>query len=72
VSLIKSPDLIFVKEVLDSVRNGTPPWVLPHLDTSDPVTALLRRRDKAVQKELAGETVQSLLQDQERSGSAGL
>jgi membrane protein len=72
VSLIKSPDLIFVKEVLDSVRNGTPPWVVPHLDTSDPVSALLRRRDKAVQKELAGETVQSLLQDQERSGAAGL
>jgi membrane protein len=70
VSLIKSPDLIFVKEVLDSVRNGTPPWVVPHLESSDPVSALLRRRDKAVQKELAGETVQSLLQDQERSGSA--
>ncbi len=72
VSLLKSPDLIFVKEVLDSVRNGTPPWVTPHLDSSDPVSALLRRRDKAVQKELAGETVQSLLQDQERSGSTGL
>jgi membrane protein len=72
VSLIKSPDLIFVKEVLDSVRNGTPPWVLPHLDTSDPVTALLRRRDKAVQKELAGATVRSLLQDQDRPGSPGL
>jgi membrane protein len=64
VSLIKSPDLIFVKEVLDSVRNGTPPWVLPHLDTSDPVSALLRRRDKAVERALVGETVQSLLQDQ--------
>jgi membrane protein len=64
VSLIKSPDLIFVKEVLDSVRNGTPPWVLPHLDTSDPVAALLRRRDTAVERALAGETVHSLLQDQ--------
>ncbi|MBX3303703.1 MAG: YihY family inner membrane protein [Nitrospira sp.] len=72
VSLIKAPDLIFVKEVLDSVRNGTPPWVVPHLDSSDAVSALLRRRDKAVQKELAGETVQSLLQDHERPGSAGL
>lgn len=72
VSLIKSPELIFVKEVLDSVRNGTPPWVTPHLDSSDPVSALLRRRDKAVQKELAGETVQSLLQDQEHSGPTGL
>lgn len=63
VSLIKSPDLIFVKEVLDSVRNGTPPWVMPHLDTGDPVSALLHRRDKAVERALAGETVQSLLQD---------
>lgn len=72
VSLIKSPELIFVKEVLDSVRNGTPPWVTPHLDSSDPVSALLRRRDMAVQKELTGETVQSLLQDQERSGPTGL
>ena len=69
VSLLKAPDLIFVKEVLDSVRNGTPPWVVPHLETNDPVSALLRRRDKAVQKELGGETVQSLLQNQERSGT---
>jgi membrane protein len=72
VSLIKSPELIFVKEVLDSVRNGTPPWVVPHLESSDRVSALLRRRDKAVQKELAGETVQSLFQHQERPGATGL
>lgn len=71
VSLIRSPDLILVKEVLDSVHNGTPPWIVPHLDSSDPVSALLSRRDKAVQKELAGETIQSLLQDQERPGFAG-
>ncbi|MDF0675894.1 MAG: YhjD/YihY/BrkB family envelope integrity protein [Nitrospira sp.] len=69
VSLIKSPDLIFVKEVLDSVRNGTPPWILPHLDTSDPVSALLRHRDKAVERALVGETVQSLLQDHPPSQS---
>jgi membrane protein len=69
VSLIKSPDLIFIKEVLDSVRNGTPPWILPHLDTGDPVGALLHRRDKAVERALVGETVQSLLQDSRRSPS---
>lgn len=69
VSLIKSPDLIFVKEVLDSVRNGTPPWILPHLDTNDPVSALLRHRDQAVERALAGETVQSLLVDQPPSQS---
>ncbi len=63
VSLIKSPELILVKEVLDSVRNGTPPWVMPHLDPRDPVSALLRRRDKAVERALVGETIQSLLQD---------
>ncbi|TKB77443.1 MAG: hypothetical protein E8D42_15130 [Nitrospira sp.] len=70
MSLIKAPDLIFVKEVLDSVRNGTPPWVLPHLDPSDPVSALLCRRDKAVERALVGETVQSLLQDEQPSRSA--
>jgi membrane protein len=71
VSLIKSPDLIFVKEVLDSVRNGTPPWIVPHLDTSDSVSALLRRRDTAVERALVGETVQSLMQDQPPSRPAG-
>lgn len=69
VSLIKSPDLIFVKEVLDSVRNGTPPWILPHLDSNDPVSALLRHRDQAAERALAGETVQSLLVDQPPSQS---
>ncbi len=69
VSLIKSPDLILVKEVLDSGRNGSPPWILPHLDTSDPVAGLLRRRDKAVERALVGETVRSLLQDQPPSPS---
>lgn len=69
VSLIKAPDLIFVKEVLDSVRHGTPPWVVPHLDPSDPVSALLRHRDTAVERALVGETVQSLLQDQPPSRS---
>ncbi|HEX5647932.1 MAG TPA: YhjD/YihY/BrkB family envelope integrity protein [Nitrospira sp.] len=64
LSLIKAPDLISVKEVLNSVRNGAPPWVLPHLDPSDPVSALLRHRDKVVERALVGETVQSLLQDQ--------
>ena len=70
VSLIKAPDLIFVKEVLDSVRNGAPPWVVPHLDPSDPVSALLRHRDTAVARVLAGETVHSLLQDHPPSRSA--
>ncbi|MFO0699729.1 MAG: YihY/virulence factor BrkB family protein [Nitrospira sp.] len=62
-SLIRSPDLIFVKEVLNSVRNGTPPWIVPHLETNDPVSSLLRRRDMAVERALSGETIQSLLQD---------
>lgn len=50
VSLIKSPDLIFVKEVLDSVRNGTPPWIAPtlippiqYLLSCDDETRLCRR-----------------------------
>jgi membrane protein len=69
VSLIKAPDLIFVKEVLDSVCNGAPPWVVPHHDITDPVSALLRHRDTAVERALVGETVQSLLQDQPPSRS---
>lgn len=69
-SLIKSPDRILVKEVLNSVRNGTPPWILPHLETNDPVSALLRRRDQAVERALAGETIQSLMQDQPPSRPA--
>ena len=63
VSLIKSPELIFVKEVLDSVRNGMPPWIVPHLDSTDPVSALLLRRDQAVERALVGETIQSLMED---------
>jgi membrane protein len=69
VSLVKAPDLIYVKEVLDAVRNGAPPWVVPHLDPSDPVSAILSRRNKAVEHALVGETVQSLLQDQPPSRS---
>jgi membrane protein len=69
-SLLKAPDLIFVKEVLNSVRNGTPPWVVPHLETSDPVSALLRRRDQAVERALAGETIHSLLRDRSPSQPA--
>ena len=63
VSLIKSPDLIFVKKFW--IRFAMEPAVdSAHLDTSDPVAALLHRRDKAVERALVGETVQSLLQDQ--------
>ncbi|OQW44646.1 MAG: hypothetical protein A4C66_01855 [Nitrospira sp. HN-bin3] len=71
VSLIKSPDLILVKEVLDSVRNGMPPWIVPHLDSTDPVSALLLRRDQAVERALVGETIQSLMEDPSPSRPAG-
>lgn len=63
LSLMKAPDLISVKEVLNAVRNGAPPWVAPHLDLSDTVSALLHRRNQAVERALVGETVHSLLQD---------
>jgi membrane protein len=58
-----------VKEVLNSVRNGTPPWIVAHLEASDPVSALLRRRDQAVERALAGETIHSLLHDRSPSQS---
>jgi len=61
VSLIKPPDLISVKEVLDAARDGNPGDVRIPLDTSDPVLALLRRRDRAVEEALAGQTLRSLV-----------
>ncbi len=61
VSLIKAPELISVKEVLDAAREGNPAEVHIPIGTSDPVLAVLRRRDEAVEKALAGQTLRSLV-----------
>ncbi|HYQ59526.1 MAG TPA: YhjD/YihY/BrkB family envelope integrity protein [Desulfatiglandales bacterium] len=71
ISLIKSPDLISIKEVLETVRNGGLPGVVIHLETNDPILALLHRRDKAVEQELARVTVQSLIREQPNLPSGG-
>ncbi len=61
VSLIKAPELISVKEILDAAREGNPAEVRIPIDTSHPVLAVLRRRDEAVEKALAGHTLRSLV-----------
>jgi membrane protein len=72
ISLIKAPDLISIKEVLETVRNGGLPGAVIHLETNDPILALLRRRDKAVEQELARVTVQSLIREEPNSPSGSL
>ena len=61
VSLIKPPELISVKEVLDAAREGNSAEAHLPIDTSSPVQAVLRRRDEAVEKALAGQTLRSLV-----------
>ena len=66
VSLIKPPELIAVKEVLDAVREGSPADARIPLDDGDPILSVLRRRDEAVEKALAGHTLQSLAIEERR------
>ena len=61
ISLIKPPELISVKEVLDAARDGAAGDVRVPIDTGDPVLDVLRRRDEAVEKALAGQTLRSLV-----------
>ncbi len=61
VSLIKPPELISVKEVLDAAREGNSAEAHLPIDTSSPVQAVLRRRDEAVEEALAGQTLRSLV-----------
>ena len=64
VSLIKPPELISVKEVLDVTREGSRAEAPISTDAGDPVVALLRRRNEAVEKALAGHTLRSLVLEQ--------
>ncbi|MGC4097733.1 MAG: YhjD/YihY/BrkB family envelope integrity protein [Nitrospira sp.] len=72
VSLIKPPDLISIRDVLETVRNGGLPGAVIHLETQDPILDLLRRRDKAVEQELARVTVQSLIREEANAPSGRL
>jgi membrane protein len=60
VSLIKPPELISAKEILDTAHEGKPAGVPLPVDQEDPVYNLLCRRDEAVEQTLAGCTLQSL------------
>jgi membrane protein len=60
VSLVKPPELISVKEILDAVRGrGSSAMRVPY-DPDGPVDDVLRRYDGAVEKALAGMTLRSL------------
>ncbi|WP_455379234.1 YhjD/YihY/BrkB family envelope integrity protein [Petrachloros mirabilis] len=60
LSLIKPPELISVKEVLDATRGGDAAEFLAPLETDDAISAVLHRRDKAVENALGGVTLRSL------------
>lgn len=60
VSLIKPPELIPIKDILDAVRDGEPSGIRVPLDPNDPLERTLRHRDEAVEQALAGQTLRSL------------
>jgi membrane protein len=65
ISLIRPPELISVKEVLDAARDGNARDMRVTVDTTDPVLEVLRRRDEAVAEALAGQTLRSLVHAQD-------
>jgi len=68
ISLIRPPELISVKEVLDAAREGIFSAVPVPFETADPISDALRQRDEAVERALAGQTLRSLaLQDDKLS-----
>jgi membrane protein len=60
VILIKSPDATSLGEVLDAVREVKASSAVVPIGANDPVAGVLRRRDEAVAKALAGLTLRSL------------
>jgi membrane protein len=64
VSLIKPPELISIKDVLDAAREGNQAGVRVSIDPHDPVHTVLHRRDQAVEQALAGQTLRSLVVEQ--------
>ncbi|GAB1721156.1 MAG: YihY family inner membrane protein [Nitrospira sp. CR1.1] len=65
ISLTKPPELITVKEVLDTTHKGRDADRVVPLPAGDPIRELLRRRDAAVQQALTGETLHSLAEAEE-------
>jgi membrane protein len=64
INLIKPAELISVKEVLDTIRNGSPPGAFVPADTGDSISDVLRRRDEAIEQALAGQSLRSLVMEQ--------
>ncbi len=60
VSLVTPPELITVKQVLDSIREAGTPEVFRSPTPNNPMDQMLRRRDEAVEQALAGYTLRSL------------
>lgn len=61
ISLAKPPELISIKEVLDAVHKGRSADEIGPLESDYSVRELLRRRDEAIEKALAGQTLRSLV-----------
>jgi membrane protein len=64
LSLLKPPELIAVTEVLEAVRGGGSEHAAAPPAIGDPATAILRRRDEAVEQALAGQTLRTLALEQ--------
>ena len=60
VSLVTPPEMISVKQVLDTVREAGTPEVFHSPAPNNPMDQMLRRRDEAVEQALAGYTLRSL------------
>jgi len=60
VGLIKPPELISIKDILDLIRDGSPTEANLPVDHNDPLEILLRRRDEAITQSLSGHTLRSL------------
>jgi len=71
VSLVKPPELIFIKEVLDATSEGDPGAGRIPRDPRDRVDDVLRRRDEAVEEALAGLTLRSLVLGQGNTLTGG-
>ena len=58
---VTPPKFISVKEVLDAVHKGRSADAIGPLEGDDSVRKVLRRRDEAIERALAGQTLRSLV-----------
>jgi membrane protein len=65
IGLVKPPELIALNEVLDLVHKGQGAIPSAPQKSSEPIDALIRRRDTAVSQSLDGMTLRSLIVAQE-------